>query len=136
MMKYEFEKIAGYEVSQEDYDNIIEPMYMAVELTKTEFVKCIDKKRFALRTEKQLVNEMKKLAKHLKEICENYTDYDALSQLGDLALEYARRFCASGTAPIYKNEYTYPDIKRGCTYPKSVEFYTDKGYIEKAIELL
>lgn len=30
MMKHEFEKIAGYEVTNEDYNNIIEPMYMAI----------------------------------------------------------------------------------------------------------
>ena len=29
MMKHEFEALAGYEVSFEDYNNVIEPMYMA-----------------------------------------------------------------------------------------------------------
>ena len=54
MMKHEFEEIAGYEVSREDYDNIIEPMYMATNLTKQEFVKTISKKRFAVvRKEKE-----------------------------------------------------------------------------------
>lgn len=48
MMKHEFEELAGYEVSREDYDNIIEPMYMATNLTKQEFVKTISKKRFAV----------------------------------------------------------------------------------------
>lgn len=48
MMKHEFEELAGYEVSVEDYDNIIEPMYMATNLTKQEFVKTISKKRFAI----------------------------------------------------------------------------------------
>ena len=48
MMKHEFESIAGYEVSTEDYDNIIEPMYMATNLSKQEFVKTISKKRFAI----------------------------------------------------------------------------------------
>lgn len=47
MMKREFEEIAGYEVSNEDYYEIIEPMYMALNLSKSEFVKCMDKKRFA-----------------------------------------------------------------------------------------
>ena len=44
MMKHEFEKLAGYEVSYEDYTKIIEPMYMATDLSKAEFVKCIDRK--------------------------------------------------------------------------------------------
>lgn len=48
MMKHEFEAIAGYEVSTEDYEKIIEPMYMATTLSKVEFVKCLDKKRFAM----------------------------------------------------------------------------------------
>lgn len=48
MMKHEFEQIAGYEVSWEDYNNIIEPMYMATNLSKAEFVKILDKKRFAV----------------------------------------------------------------------------------------
>ena len=48
MMKHEFEALAGYEVSYEDYDKIIEPMYMATTLSKEEFVKVIDKKRFAI----------------------------------------------------------------------------------------
>ena len=46
MMKHEFEQIAGYEVSWEDYNNIIEPMYMATNLSKEEFVKTLSKKRF------------------------------------------------------------------------------------------
>ena len=48
MMKHEFEALAGYEVSFEDYNRVIEPMYMATELSKEDFVKCIDRKRFAL----------------------------------------------------------------------------------------
>ena len=46
MMKHEFEEIAGYEVSTEDYDNIIEPMYMATNMSKQDFVKTINRKRF------------------------------------------------------------------------------------------
>ena len=48
MMKHEFEALAGYEVSWEDYNNIIEPMYMATNLPKDEFVKTLNKKRFAV----------------------------------------------------------------------------------------
>ena len=46
MMKHEFEALAGYEVSYDDYTNIIEPMYMAINADKAEFVKMIDRKRF------------------------------------------------------------------------------------------
>lgn len=48
MMKHEFETLAGYEVSTEDYEKIIEPMYLATNLTKQEFVSTINKKRFAI----------------------------------------------------------------------------------------
>lgn len=51
MMKHEFEELAGYEVSNEDYDKVIEPMYMALNMSKAEFVKCLDKKRFAKKPE-------------------------------------------------------------------------------------
>ena len=65
MMKHEFEALAGYEVSFEDYNRIIEPMYMATELSKEDFVKCIDRKRFALPTKAELLAAMRKEAKHL-----------------------------------------------------------------------
>ena len=48
MMRHEFEEIAGYKVSAEDYNNIIEPMYYAANLSKHEFVKTLNKKRFEL----------------------------------------------------------------------------------------
>ena len=46
MTKQEFEKLAGYEVSTENYNNIIEPMYMATHLCKVDFVKTINRKAF------------------------------------------------------------------------------------------
>ena len=54
MMKHEFEELAGYEVSNDDYNNIIEPMYMATNMSKADFVKCIDKKRFEKKPEIKL----------------------------------------------------------------------------------
>jgi uncharacterized protein YlxW (UPF0749 family) len=72
MMKYEFEAIAGYEVSLEDYENVIEPMYMATELSKVDFVKCIDRKRFEVKKQKspelvRMEQEIKEEIKTLKE---------------------------------------------------------------------
>lgn len=52
MMKHEFERIAGYSVSWEDYNNIIEPMYNATTLDKSDFVKLLDRKRFEVKPEK------------------------------------------------------------------------------------
>lgn len=55
MMKHEFEQLAGYEVSSADYDNIIEPMYSATNVTKAEFVKMIDRRRFEVKNEKKMI---------------------------------------------------------------------------------
>ena len=44
MMKAEFERIAGYKVSEETYIKVIEPMYLATALSKTEFVKILNRK--------------------------------------------------------------------------------------------
>ena len=61
MMKSEFEELAGYEVNWKDYIQIIEPMYLALpnRITKQEFVKMIDKKRFALKPLNKIEKEMK-----------------------------------------------------------------------------
>lgn len=116
MQKYEFEKIAGYEVSNKDYYEIIEPMYMATNLPKYDFVKCLDKKRFALKTKTQLIKEMKKIASHLHEICGHYKDYDAEEKLGDLASEITRRFYGDHGSidhgSIFERGY-----ENGCSYP-------------------
>ena len=44
MMWKEFEELAGYEVSFETYNNVIEPMYMATNMSKQEFVKVLNRK--------------------------------------------------------------------------------------------
>lgn len=129
MMYEEFMEIAGYEVTAEDYHNIIEPMYMALsseDVTKEEFVKMIDRKRFALPTKKQIVNQIKKLAKHLQETCEQYTDYDTKDKLERIAKEYAKRFyhidCVNdiNSYVFFNDEYTCKEFKRGCTYPREL----------------
>ena len=51
MMKYEFEQLAGYEVSTEDYNNIIEPMYYSTNLSKEDFIKTINRKAFEVKSE-------------------------------------------------------------------------------------
>lgn len=131
MMKYEFEELAGYEVSAEDYTNIIEPMYMATNLTKQEFVKVIDKKRFALKTKKQYIAEMRKLAKHLYDTCQNYYDSETREKLKKLADEYTARFY-NGFADNFFNseEKTYTT----CYYPTEIEIYGTKEY--KTIEII
>lgn len=48
MMRNEFEKLAGYKVSEETYRNIVEPMYMRTDWDKATFVKKIKGMREAL----------------------------------------------------------------------------------------
>ena len=126
MMWKEFEEIAGYEVSYEDYHDIIEPMYMATELSKTEFVKTLNKKRFALPTKAEMLRSMRKEANHLYEICGHYSDYESEEKLDKLAKKFAERFFGIDWAHdlesyvYFLREYEYPAIGRGCTYPKTL----------------
>ena len=130
MMKEEFEKIAGYEVSWEDYYEIIEPMYTAVSLNKADFVKTLDKKRFALKPAKSIVKEMRKIAKELSETCTQYTDYEKREKLEELAHKYIERIGRKGIAGAMVNY----EMKQTCYYPKSVSIYGFKTY--KNIEVI
>jgi len=125
MMKYEFEQIAGYEVSIDDYNNIIEPMYMASSLSKEEFVKTLNKKRFALKPLSGLIKDMKKLAKELKESCTHYTDYEKKEKLDSIITEYIQRkyVCMQSVTFIINEKELW-----SCYYPKSVEIYSTKSY--------
>lgn len=136
MMKVEFENLAGYEVSNDYYNNIIEPMYMATNLSKEEFVKVIDKKRFSLKTKKQYIAEMKKIAKHLRDTCEHYTDYKAINKLNALAEEYKERLFAYGF--LINSKYTLEHLVecRGCSYPAKIEYYNSQYHTIETIELL
>lgn len=118
MMKKEFEALAGYEVTWEDYTQIIEPMYMATNLSKSEFVKVIDRSRFALRTEKELVAALRKEARHLKEICGHRSDSESENRYMDTVWELERRF---GGAWVTIYAYEYGD--RGCRYPEKIAKY-------------
>ena len=125
MMYDEFMRLAGYEVTRETYDTIIEPMYMAMpdNIGKTQFIAMLDRKAFALPTRQQMIRTMKKMARHLAETCEHYTDYETAEEMEKTAHDFAKRFYGidwthdSKAYVFFNREYTYPDIKRGCTYP-------------------
>lgn len=136
MMKHEFETIAGYEVSEEDYRKIIEPMYMATDLSKEEFVKVINKKRFAIKSKKELVCEMKKIAKHLKDTCDHFTDFAAKEQLEKLAEEYKNRIAPQGGFLI-NTRYTLEHLGdcRGCSYPEEIEIYNSEYHTIERIKV-
>lgn len=130
MLKEEFEKLYGHEVSDDDYRQIIEPMYMATNLDKLEFVKCIDKKRFALKSRRQLVNEMRKIATHLYDTFLHYTDYEAKERLEQLAKEYVNRFCYG------MGYYIHEEILQSCYYPTKIEIFDEKnGHTLETIDL-
>ena len=120
MMKAEFEKIAGYEVSVEDYDNIIEPMYMATNLTKEEFVQTINKKRLALKPISAIKREMRRYADELRTTCDHYTDYETIEKLENLMDEYiARHGWPTSVHWMIEKSVT----RSGCSYPATVIFF-------------
>lgn len=130
MMQYEFERIAGYEVSTEDYNNIIEPMYNATDLDKWDFVKVIDRKRFDLGAKKKnLIKKMREIAKHLKDTCTHYYDGEARDELTKAVEEYQKLIGAYGYIINVADFWS-------CYYPKKVEFYTGKYYTFKTIDLI
>lgn len=126
MMHEEFMKIAGYEVSYEDYTNIIEPMYMALpeNISKQDFVKMIDKKRFALKPISKIVKEMKQIAKELKETCTHYTDYEKKDKLEALVKEYMERKGYTGNFAHSIHE----EMMWTCYYPTRVDIFSTRTY--------
>ena len=126
MMKEEFERIAGYEVSYYDYKEIIEPMYMATFLSKEEFVKTINKKRFALKSKAQLLKEIKAVAENIADIAGHRTFYEEEQKLRELIKEYCERFYNTKNYNLF-GVYEYPSINRGCDYPTEFKIY-DYGY--------
>lgn len=143
MMWKEFEQIAGYEVSYEDYTNIIEPMYMAIpdSFSKADFVKMIDRKRFALPTKaeirRKLKKEMRKEADHLADICGHYTDFESEQRLEKLAREYAKKICGYKDDDFkcwygFEREYEYEGM-RGCSYPAVFRVGYDRTVLEEIV---
>lgn len=131
MMKGEFEKLAGYEVTFEDYSNIIEPMYMAVNLSKQEFVKVIDRKRFDFRAKekaekKAMIKAMKEIAEERAENCEHFCDCEAEEKLMQIARNFMGKFFPENLG--YHGDIErrhWGDDYRGCTYPAELVIYRE-----------
>ena len=130
MMYEEFIKIAGYKVSVEDYNNIIEPMYMALDVDKHEFVKLINRKRFEVveKTERQYINEIKKIAKVMFEKCGHCSTWEEENEIDRLTREMEHKF---GFTYVMNKEYEYPEIQRGCTYVKSIRKFYDYALVKE-----
>lgn len=131
MMHHEFEQIAGYEVSYEDYANIIEPMYTATNLSKQEFVKVIDKKRFALPTKAEMKKQMRKIAWKIFQECGLRDHIDEEKALYELAEKYAERFYHGEC--IITRDYAYCGTlqSRGCTFPEEVVIFWKDTDVER-----
>lgn len=79
MMKHEFEQLAGYSVSSDDYYKIIEPMYIAADIDKVDFIKCLNRERFEIKVQKtkeqiEFENTLKREIDSLKETIAWYKD--------------------------------------------------------------
>ena len=129
-MKYEFEKLAGYEVTTRDYLDIIEPMYMATDLDKLEFVKCLDRTRFdkQIRLSK-FIKSAKKYAESLKKCCGKWVDVHSEEHLkGELEMYAQEKYGLAYDTDLtiyFKTAYEFPSLQRGCTYPISAEIIVD-----------
>ena len=122
MTQQEFEKLAGYEVGYEDYVTIIEPMYMATDLTKSEFVEVINKKRFALPSLDSYIKNMKSCAESLKQSCTHYTDYEVLDNLDQLVEMYIDRVFGGMSVNYYYDKQE----RQTCFYPVAVVIFDTK----------
>ena len=127
MMWQEFERIAGYSVTYEDYTNVIEPMYMATNLSKQDFVKCLDSKRFSVEyrknnLKKRLISEMRGLAEIMHDECGRVDTYDTYMELREKAREYIEEFKRFGMTAEFETAKGYGN----CTYVKALVWYDEK----------
>lgn len=126
MMWKEFEELAGYEVTYEDYSKIIEPMYMATDLNKRDFIACLDYKRFSIQYRKEqmkhkMVKRLKELAAQMKAEAGHVDTYETFSELHGLAREYDKEFPHYGATGDYEREY-----KNNSQYIKGIVWYDDR----------
>lgn len=121
MMWSEFEELAGYRVSHDDYVKYIEPMYNVLDIDKTEFVKMINKKRFAVRPSIAIMRDMKKCAESLRKTCTQFTDYETIDKLDSLVKEYINNLY--GNHNIYVSYLYEYYLIGGYHYPVSVEIF-------------
>lgn len=142
MMWQEFENLAGYEVTYETYTNIIEPMYMALpeSVSKSDFIKMLDKKAFALPTKKELVKEMKKIANFLFENCGIRSYHEERENLEEIAAKYVKRFYGMKRGDndgfwFFTDRYAYCGVRqdRGCSFPEELVIYRGNTELERIV---
>lgn len=114
MYKQEFESLAGYRVTDSDYFGIIEPMYMATNLSKVDFVACLDRKRFALPTEAEAIRTLKKMAKEYANTERaSEESFDAWASLEKACEEFAKEHHSIDN--VNESEWCYVNDKRSRT---------------------
>lgn len=123
MNKQEFEKIAGYEVSFDTYTDIIEPMYMSVSLSKQSFVNFIHREAVELRSGQDMIEEMKRAAKCLKETCDIYVYETVDKHFNIISTAFEERF----TPVNYAYIFNFNSGKIG-DYPESLELVEANTY--------
>lgn len=126
MMKSEFEKIAGYEITYDDYKNIIEPMYLALNLEKKEFVKLLNKKRFAVsHKQNEDLIRLKIFANEIADKANKKNVYEESYDLYNNCEEYCKKYYKAGAHLLYADsEISY------ATFPVLLEIIKDNTIID------
>ena len=129
MMWEEFENLAGYQVTYEDYTNVIEPMYMATNLSKQDFIKCLDYKRFSIQykkaqLKKTLLKQMREKAEIMKAYCGHCDTYEVYAELRNLCQQYNKEFAPYGATADWERGYEYTG-NHGCSYMKAMVYIDD-----------
>lgn len=125
MLKEEFEKISGIEVSDYNYKNIVEPMYMAVNLDKKDFIKLLNLKALAEKSGrknlKYLYDKFMKKAKEYNKKCFYCCDYNIENDIEDIMLTIRNR---------YDKDYYFEKImKNGVFYYESLVINGHRYYV-------
>lgn len=125
MLKEEFEKISGIEVSDYNYKNIVEPMYMAVNLDKKDFIKLLNLKALAekggRKNLKYLYDKFMKIAKEYNKKCFYCCDSNIENEIEDIMLTI--RNCYD------KDAYFEKIMKNGIFYYESLVINGHRYYV-------
>lgn len=125
MMKQEFEDLTGWSVTDRDFYEIIEPMYMSTTLTKKEFVKSLNNKRFDVNIKKkELIRKIKRTACMIRKNCDHFVDVENEVMLDKLIKEYSNFF------PWECNYSSFSDgTRQGCSYPREIVIYRTRDFV-------
>lgn len=125
MLKEEFEKISGIEISDYNYKNIVEPMYMAVNLDKKDFIKLLDLKALAEKSGrkslKYFYDKFMKKAKEYNKKCFYGYDSNIENEIEYIMLTIRNRYD--------KDAYFEKTMKNGVFYYESLVIHGHRYYV-------